>query len=209
MPAKFKPDYRIYKRYYTNVKHLYRRRDVVVYTGLTLSFLAIAFFGFFALKPTITTIASLMKEIKVKRELDQKLEERLETLRLAQKNYALASESKPLVDEALPEKPYLSQLVYQIEGLSQQLGLEITSLSFDSIILLDQKTSTQSKKIAGPEKIDFSVGLLGEYESLLKYLESIEELRRLIKVETFGFTQEEKEERLSIKLTISGGAFFY
>lgn len=211
MPARFKPDFRIYKRYYTNVRYLYRRRDVVVYTGLTFSFLAIALFGLFALKPTITTIAGLAKEIKVKREFDQKLEKRLEILRLAQENYAQVIDSKALVVEALPEKPYLAQLVYQIEGLSQELNLTIVSLSFGEVTLVGKKPTEKNpgEKPTGPEEISFTIRVSGDYENLLEFLNATEGIRRLIKVESFDFKTIEEETGLpSIQLNVAGIAYF-
>lgn len=208
MPLKFKADYRTYKRYFVNVQHLYKRRDVVVYTGLTLSLLAIAFFGLFALRPTIATIAALIKEIDQKREIEVKLEKKLETLRTASTNYSLVADARVLVEETLPEKPYLAQLVYQLEGLAQELGLAINSLGFDEVALLGKRQKAKPKKIAGPSEIAFSISLTGNYPALSSFLASLEELRRTIKVTSFGFSMSQKEEIEIIRLSITGKAHF-
>jgi len=127
---------------------------------------------------------------------------------LAQTNYALVADSKILVDETLPEKPYLAQLVYQLEGLAQQHGLEISSLGFGEVTLLGKAQKAKAKKIAGPEEISFSISITGNYSALSSFLASLEELRRIINVETFGFTKGQEEETEIIRLSISGKAFF-
>lgn len=127
---------------------------------------------------------------------------------MAQTNYSMVADSKILVDETLPEKPYFAQLVYQLEGLAQELGLEVSSLNFSEVTLLGEAQKAEPKKIAGPEEISFSIGLTGNYSALSSFLASLEELRRIIKVETFGFSISQKEEMETISLSISGKAFF-
>ena len=209
MQFKLKPNYRSYKRYFTNVKHLYKRRDVVVYTGLTLSFFAISFFGFFALRPTIVTIAGLLKEIEEKREINQKLDKRLSSLRQAQANYALVADSKNLVDETLPEKPELSQLVYQLEGLAQEQALLINSLGVESVTLLGKPPRSKTEEKASVSEINFSTTLEGDFSSLSDFLLWLGQLRRAIRVDPFSFTKSEREGQSIIKLNIGSKAFFY
>ena len=49
MPFNPKTEYHRYQHYFVDIRRLYQKREVVVYTGLTLTLLTIAFFGVFAL----------------------------------------------------------------------------------------------------------------------------------------------------------------
>lgn len=207
----FKPnvDYRIYSRYFVNFKHLYQKREIVIYTGLILSFFTIAFFGLFALRPTIITIAALVKEIGEKKEIDRKLDAKLVALRQAQQNYSAVANDRFLVDDALPEETRLSQLVYQLEGLSQQAGVEISSLNFEKVTLLGQPSLRKSTKALGPKEVSFSLTATGDYANLSSLLRTLDEIRRLIKVDSFSFNKSEKEGTALLRLTITGQAYFF
>lgn len=211
MPFGWPTEYRQYRRYFVNVKALYKKKEVIVYTGLTLTLLAIAFFGVFALKPTLTTIAALFKEIENQKIINQKLQTKINALSQAQVNYSLATTNLKLVDEALPKDPDLSQIIYQIEVLAQKEGVTIRSLSFEPVPLLGELPlkTVGKEKTFGPQEIGVSLGLSGNYENLKSFLSSLENLRRLASIESFTFAgrkTEEGETSLSLNLT---GTIYY
>lgn len=211
MALGWQTEYRQYRRYFVNVKALYKKKEVIVYTGLTLTLLAIAFFGVFALKPTLTTIATLLKEIETQKTTSQKLQTKINALSQAQVNYSLASNNIKLVDEALPNEPNLSQIIFQIEILTQKEGVAIRSLSFEPVALLGElPQKTKEKKGAlESQEIGFSLGLTGNYENLKSFITSLENLRRSVKVETFTFTGRKTEEgEPVISLSLSGKIYY-
>lgn len=212
MPFEWSIEYRQYRRYFVNVKALYKKKEVIVYTGLTLTLLAIAFFGVFALKPTLITIAALFKEIENQKVINQKLQAKINALTQAQVNYSLATTNLKLVDEALPKDPNLSQVIYQIEVLAQKEGVSIRSLSFEPVPLLGElplKAKVGKEKTFGPQEIGVTLGLSGNYENLKSLLSSLENLRRLASIESFTFAGRKTEEgKTSLSLNLTGKIYY-
>lgn len=209
MPFNPKTEYHRYRHYFVDIRRLYQKREVVVYTGLTLTLLTIAFFGVFALKPTIVTIASLLKEQQSKKQIDRELQTKINALASAQANYALMENSLPLVDDALPAEPSLSQIVYQLEILVQQEGLTITSLAFEPVTLVGEpKEKRIAKKVPGPSTLSFSLSLTGNFENLTRLVSSLEQLRRIVTIDSLTFTQRKGEEEKIMGLNLSGKVYF-
>ena len=78
-------NYLRYKTYFLNVLGRYRERaDVRVYLEILLSLTAISIFSVFALRPTLLTIAELIKEIESKKLTLTQMEEKINNLSQAQ-----------------------------------------------------------------------------------------------------------------------------
>lgn len=198
-----KPDFnsRRYQRYFVNLGVYYQRKDVKVYTSLTLSLLAIAFFGVFAIKPTLTTIAGLWKELQDKRMVNQKLQEKINNLNQAQTNFAQISDQVYLLDQALPQNPSVSQLIWQLEILAQKSNVTIKSLGVEPLEL-------QGKNKNSKNEVLFNLNLSGDYENLKTFLGSLENLRRVITINSFAFSQSKKEEVQTLTLNLTGKAYY-
>lgn len=186
MPIDWRSGYHRYHPYFLGAKGLYQKKEAIVLTGLALTFFTISFFGLFAIKPTLTTIVSLIKEINTKREIDQKLQVKINTLRQAQANYSLVRDKLVLVDQALPQEPELVNLIYQIEILAQKNNVAIKSLGFQSSYLFGEKV--EEIKPGLPSAVDFSLTLAGDFESLNNFLASFENLRRAVGFGDFSVT---------------------
>ncbi len=208
MAFDWRTEYHRYHRYFLNTKTLYRRRDVVIYTGITLTLATITFFSFFAVKPTVTTIASLVKEIDSKKTIDQKLQIKINSLRQAQTNYSLISDKLIIVNQVLPQEPDLIDLIYQIEVLTQKNNVAIKSVAFGPSYLSGEEES--KKKISQYPAINFSLGLTGNFESINNFATSLENLRRSIGIKDFTVRSFEESETgtYSLGLTFQLDAFY-
>lgn len=184
--------YRRYRRYYRRLQGLYQKPPVRDFTFLVLSLLTVAFFGFFAIKPSLKTIGELVKEIGDKRMASEKLEQKINALSAAQQEYALVQPDLPLVLSVLPKDSDFSQLAKEIEYLASKNNLLLLSLRIQ-----------QASLFGGPEKkelisLDFDLNLSGDYLSLKNFLANLERLDRLVKIEALSFA---KKEMLSLVIT--------
>jgi len=208
MAFDWRTEYHRYHRYFLNTQTLYQRRDVVIYTGIILTLATITFFSFFAVKPTVTTIAGLVKEIDSKETIDQKLQTKINSLRQAQTSYSLISDKLTLVDQVLPQEPDLINLVYQIEVLAQKNNVTIKSVAFGPSYLLGEERS--KKKISQYPAINFSLGLTGDFENISRFTASLDNLRRSIGTVDFTVRSVEESETgtYSLSLTFQLDAFY-
>lgn len=209
MAFDWKLEYNRYQRYFVDLRSLYKHRKVVVYTGITLTILAVSFFSLFALKPTVTTVLSLIKEIQQKRVIDQKLQTKINALKSAQANLSAAGSSLRLVDDALPVNAHLSQVIYHLEYLAQQENINLSSIGFEPVVLFGQKKDA-SKNVKQKEisEIYFSLSASGDFENLKRFLQKIEILRRVVVIDSFTLNSNQLEKTITINLSAAGRAFY-
>lgn len=201
---------RRYHRYFVDLKALYQKREIVVYTGLILSLFAIAFFGLFALRPTLITIATLYREIQDKRKTEQTLQAKINNLRLAQVNYAQVANSVQLVNQALPADAAIAEIVYPFEILAQRNSLSLTSVNFTPV---DIRGKSQKPKTAVKDTsasiVGFDLVLKGDFANFQTFLSSLENLRRIMAIDRFSLKQNKTEEGDSVmSLNLTGRAFY-
>jgi Tfp pilus assembly protein PilO len=206
MPFNTQTEYHRYQRYFTNISRLYQKREVKIYMGLILTFATITFFAIFALRPTITTIASLIQELETQKQIDNQLQTKINALGQAQKNYNQLANAF-LIEDALPTQSGLEQLLYNLEYLIKQNGLTIRSLSFNPIVINGIPTENQ---------IGFAISVSGSKDSLNQLLDSFYNLRRVITIDSTTFSKSQKileaegdtQKSSDINLNISGSAYF-
>lgn len=208
MALDWRTEYHRYHRYFLSTRALYKKREVVVYTGIILTLATITFFALFAIKPTVTTITGLVKEINNKKVVDQKLQTKINSLRQAQANYSLISDKLVLINQVLPQEPNLIDLVYQIEVLAQKNDVTIKSVAFGPSYLLGKEES--KKKVSQNPAINFSLGLSGDFENISRFTASLDNLRRSIGTVDFTVRSVEESETgtFSLSLTLHLDAFY-
>lgn len=181
-----------YNRYLTKLKGLSKKKTVQAYTFLILSLLTIAFFIASAIRPTLRTIASLVAEIKVKKEIEEQLEDKINALAVAKANYQNFKEDLPLVEQSLPNEAEFSLLMIQIEVLAFKNNLLLEKEDFKDISLIFDSEI----------KIQFQLQAKGDYQDLKNFVSDLEKLRRLTVLEALNFEKPREAELqvLSLKL---------
>lgn len=200
MEINFQTYYRRYSRYFKNINRFYLNKKIRVYTEAVLTLFAIAFFLGFAIRPTVITITSLIKEIKEKKEVSNSLENKINALTLAQQNYQAVEKDLFLVDQSLPLSPSLNELIRQVEALSLKNGVGIEGFQFSNIELKKTKSSEE-------KEIEFNLVVYGEYQNLKNFLTDLINLRRLINFDNL-ILKERKKESGELVLSLRGKAFF-
>lgn len=211
MPLDWKTDYRRYRRYFIDLSALYKNRKVVVYTGLTLTMLAIAFFSLFALKPTITTILALVSDIKEKKVIEQKLQAKINAVSVASTQISLYSDLLPLMDEAVPKDPVISEMIWYFEDSIKKNNLTIKSLSYDPIVAVGEIKKAKGNAGDQPVAINFSVMVYGPYENVTNFVTELENLRRIVIVDTVSMvavSSEAAAASVDINLSVNGKFYF-
>lgn len=198
-----------YRYYFVNLKTIGKREDVSSFAELTATFLVISFFILFAIRPTFVIVARLMREIQQQQEVSEKLQKKVVALRMAQEEFSNNMNRLYLVDQALPEKPDFPLLIFAVEKEAQETDTQIQSFSITKISV---KSSEDVKpKTAQVSFFDFNLILTGDYKNLKEFLGKMEDLRRIIKIDSISFGKAKKAEKepLKIKLSVTGRANFH
>ena len=101
----------------------------------------------------------------------------------------------PLINEALPSDPQLASYLRQLEALSRQTSLLLTTLQTNRLVLKDQPSTNQ-------DHFTLTLTLKGSYSNLHLFLSDLYRLRRLLEITNFNFkTDSQAPDSLNLTLT--------
>lgn len=194
---------------------LFKTRKVQAYTMVVLSLFTVAFFGTFAIRPTLKTIATLQRKITDSDEVNRQLEEKINSLIEAQEEYQRIEPDLPLIYSLLPQRPEFPSLLRKIENLAIKNDATISGIHFDPIILYGESASASGQTptqtdIPPSTPMYFSLTFVGNYPNLLKLLSHMTALDRLITVDAVNLTiANETDVNSSLNIAIASRAYYY
>ena len=206
-----------YYKYYQKLEPAFKNRKTQAYLMAVLSLMTISFFGFFAIRPTLKTIAVLQRQIIDRKTLNEKLDEKINALILAQDEYRLIEADLPLIYTLLPEKPEFPLLMRLLENLTIQNSATISGIQFDPIVLYEKsppetETATETKDTAADETIPmfFTLSFQGKYQNLINLLDQLTRLERLITINSVDLSVAKLADEMSeLKLGIQSRSYYY
>lgn len=200
MAQGWRKDYLRYKGFFLDILAIYKSRpNLKVYLELILSLGTIVIFSIYAIKPTVLTIIELNNEIKSKENTVLLLTQKISDLKIASNILQKESANLEFIDNAVPTGANVQQLVNQIEKMALDKSVTIRNLSSSNIFL----KGSSDKKIENSVPVSFSV--TGNYQNLFQFLQTIENLRRPFKIDSFVFNSNiTADNEKFIVLTISG-----
>ncbi len=191
------------------------------YLELILSFAAVAFFGWFALRPTITTIVDLLTEIDDKQEIVSKLDQKIDALVAADTTYKSVESQLPLLDEALPTDHQVAQFTSQIETLAQESGVNLVKFNYHPFPLskdtkLETTRSRASSRASGGsstgapawKSLQFEIEVSGEYPQFRQLVAQLYQLRRLVLINSLSLQQQTRRLTTGLTLKLSGQVLY-
>lgn len=173
------------RRYFHKIGTLVKKTYHYSYTPVIFSFLTVALFGWYAIKPTIQTILYLKREIQDKTSVSQKMEDKISSLIEAQMNIESLQNQLPLVSEALPETPELINLVSQLKNLALINNASLSAIQTGNTPLYKEKigNKTRSAKLVN---VPLTVSITGPYPAIQSFLSGLFEMRRLVTVDSLN-----------------------
>ncbi|MCL5095910.1 MAG: type 4a pilus biogenesis protein PilO [Patescibacteria group bacterium] len=196
-----------FNRYYTALEPLLKQPEVRAYTMMIFSFITMSFFGYFAIRPTLTTISTLTKQIDDAKLVDRKLQEKINALSSARMEYENIKPNLGLVWTALPEENKFAPFVQNLEGVATSSGTKITNLSFQTVNLssLETTTSAAKKEIS----INFNLTTAGNYASLKDFINKLSYFQRLITIEGLSFSEPKSQDKTGeLDLNLIGKTYY-
>lgn len=185
MELNWRKEYSRYKGFFLNIADLYKKRqDVKMFLEVILSLGAIIIFSLFALKPTATTIAKLIRDIDDKKKTLALLDQKIADINKARSVLSQNQQKIQLLNQAIPDGASLDTFAAQIESVSTTGPATILGASADEVLLVGTSKKTANKNDlklpAGIEGINVNISLAGNYDQLLTVLRNLENMRRPI-----------------------------
>lgn len=191
-----------------SLRSMYQKPVFQVSTALMLTLFAIIFFGAFAIRPTLSTIAELIKKIDEQKIIVEKLNKKSAALATAQSEYLLVESKLPLVAAAIPPFHSVDLLLKQIEGTAAELKLPLSSMQVDTISI--PTDSNRSRIVEGIVELPLSISVESEYSSLKQMITFLTRLKRFLTVESISFTVDETKSlsAQNVRMTLQVYAYY-
>lgn len=198
-----------YKTYVKQIRGLYEQPITQTSVALILTLITVAFFGLAAIRPTLATVSELIKEIEQKRDVDEKLAQKIGALSSVQEEYYAIQDKLPLLETAIPIDRERNLLLLQMEYLAWINNVKIENMRIDPM-------TVYSKTPEPPEKTtdlfpSFNIILTVAAPDELTHrslLEDISNLDRILRIESVSFSRPEDEEDNSVKMTVTVRAYY-
>lgn len=162
---------------------------------IAITFILISFFLYFAVRPTVFTISSLVGDIKSKEILSAKMTTKIDQVITAQENFSAIQEKYYLVEEAMPSTPNYVGAKEKVDTISSQ-----------NDILQNKILFVQSDKNYFSTQISTSSSFTGS----LNFLTSLLQIRRLIDIPQINFDQTKDTQSIGkIKISIPIDIYYW
>lgn len=101
------------------------------YTILGITLVALIIFGAFAIRPSISTVLKLRKEVSDLRKTDELLDKKIDDLSVGQRNYKKVKKDLYLLDLSLREDESQALIIEALSNYSQRARIQIVNMSFN------------------------------------------------------------------------------
>lgn len=210
---------RLYSGYAKHLKQVYEHEPIVqVSLQLILSVFAVSFFAFFAIRPTLSTITTLMKKIEDQEKVSVQLDKKIVQLTQAQDELTAHAADLWRVEKAIPKKPEVDRLSAIIEQIANENNIEIGSIQYQQFPLTNVEQREVDKTIkttpsravgqmAAERFVTFSIAISGLLPDLEAFAAELQKIDRIVTVTQMAFAKNKVTSQqiyplaLTIKLT--------
>jgi len=172
------------------------------FTSIILTFMALSFFGIFAINPTISTIVRLRRELTDARFTETGLTQKISNLSSLGREYQQLENDIPYVLNAVPQDPQISLLVAQIQSVAQDSGVILEGVQTFEVEVLNPKTA--QKKYSS---FSFSVTAEGGYNEVLRLIDLISTMQRVVSLDIIALNRK-ADQSGTTQLSLKGTAYF-
>lgn len=191
-----------YSRYYTYIKPVILNPAVKSSAPYIFSIIAITIFIVFVIRPTISTILELQKNIEESKQTLQSLNKKAQDLSLAKQNLeSIDPETLLKIDNSLPRQTNITSLISSLQNAAETQA-SVSALQIQPLTIFDSKAPHTYSNVG---EIDFSFNVQGSYSELTTVLNNLQKSPRLLSIRTASITKQSDGPAV---LSISGKAFF-
>lgn len=187
-------------KYFPTLPYLNQERSQKFF-GIVLTLVALSFFGFFAINPTISTILKLQKEVSDSRFAYSQLESKIKNLSELRKQYSNLQNDLPDIVSAIPTAPDVHLLFAQIQTIARQSDVAVKRLqNFEVEVLRNSKASEKQYY-----SYSFSIAGNGTFANISNFVSTLTGMQRIIDIDLLNIANQNDQ---SLGFNIQGTAFF-
>ncbi len=191
---------------YSYIRKQAENQKFLKYLEVGGTFTLIAIFLFFAILPTMTTVFSLLGDIKSKEIYIKKVNAKISTIIKAQSTYAQVQENFSLVEDSFPSQPRYHNGASNLATLFRDSFLDINQINFS----LNDKSRESKDNSFGSYQVNISGE--GQYSDILNITKNMLNNRRLINASNIQINQLEADKNKTgsnkVKINISNDLYY-
>jgi Tfp pilus assembly protein PilO len=161
---------------------------------LALTFGALSFFGIFAINPTLTTIASLKKQLADDKATYEQLKTKVSALSSLENQYSQLGSNLTNIYNAIPQQANAPLSSGQIAALAQKNHLNLTIYRVGEVQL------QSNKKNAKTQSFIFTLQAQGGYNDMINFTSDLANLNRIITIESMEIGRDNQTNSLELTL---------
>jgi Tfp pilus assembly protein PilO len=190
-----------------DLNRFYDKPVTRISVALIMSLLCIGFFALAAIRPTLETMAQLLKQIDEKKALDVKLTQKISALSSAQRQLNDKENLFPLISLAVPNSAEFNDLVVVMEKLATDHQVAFGAAQIEKVPLEDPvgKVGSSTKLVSYPITLSFT----GSYDNLIALMKEMSNLKRVIVIDRFDITPNTSDQASNLVLTLAIRAFSF
>lgn len=178
-----------------SLQDFYEKPILRVSFELVMSVVVVGIFAIFALRPTLITMANLLREIDDKRELNKDLQQKMAALSTAQNEWTAYQSEIEMLPQAFFQEPSLEEVLLYLEYLARQQSVLVTGMSAPQIaVRLADEPENAGLLTLTPYEANYQV--MGTFPGVLSFLQQIEKQKPLMSVETMQMTMGDIDDAL-------------
>jgi Tfp pilus assembly protein PilO len=175
------------------------RKETGAYLYIVFTLFSVSFFGFFILRPAISTITNLQKKLEDNKNVYIALQKKLEALHNLDSEYSQINPDLPLVYNAIPVTPDIPTLTRQIETLASKNQVVLSSLQVSPLQYYPLEVGG---KLYG---YTITVDVTGNEQNVNTFIENVTNFQRIISIQKITTGKTDKGQ---LELSFSGKAYF-
>ena len=199
-----------YRKYYRSLEPILNKPKTKQYSTVIFFFLTVALFGWFAIKPTIQTILYLQREIVDKKEVNTKMDEKINALIVAQAILENIQPQLDVISYTIPSNPQAVDIARQLKNLAENTQASLSAIQIASVpILVATPSSTLPSSIVKHTAIPITLSIDGSYNVLASFMNGLLAMQRIVMIDSVSFSPSKSglpqaktnDIRLQLKLT--------
>lgn len=180
----------------TTIKESKEKTNSYITIGFTL--LVIILLIVFAIRPTITKIVNIRKDIKEKDRISKLLDDRIQTLSSLENDFQETKDKFEFVPLVFPESERYVLILSNIEPIVNRNSFKLSSLTFDKF---DGESYNISTSVLKPTSLRITV--LGLYSNFVNLLKDLESLPMYIVVDSVSFGSSKASETNEVSYSLN------
>ncbi len=160
------------------------------YTFTILFFVIFSLFILFAIKPSLTTAASLKKEEIDLKKIDAQYEDQILNIAQVQSLMEENREELPLLTSAISDHPQVNKMIDDIKQASDKSSFMLKKASIGEVNLLDSKNKNL-------QTVHLTVEGTSDFDNLMRFIQVLFNQRRLKTIQKMVIAKDQKEEASS------------